>query len=152
MRTVIVEGEVQTMRTTIVVVAGALLVAGCVGETTDSREQERGSLARVDSCDLRALFGTCREYELSELDDWYREYVESACPSNRRGDLVGVYRKETRCPTEGRVARCEGMIEDPAERYEYDKHYYAGTADGYDWEASNVRVTCEGVSGHFVPD
>ena len=63
-----------------------------------------------------------------------------------------VKTKESRCPAENRVARCEGMIEDPAERYEYDKHYYTGTADDFAWEARNVQVTCENVSGHFVPE
>jgi hypothetical protein len=44
------------------------------------------------------------------------------------------------------------MIEDPAERYEYDKHYYAGTADGYSWQPKNVQVTCEQISGNFLPE
>jgi len=44
------------------------------------------------------------------------------------------------------------MIEDPAERYEYDKHYYAGTADSYSWQPKNVQVTCEHVSGNFIPE
>ncbi len=44
------------------------------------------------------------------------------------------------------------MIEDLAERYEYDKHYYVDTAVGYSWEPENVRVTCEHISGHFVPE
>jgi len=133
-------------------VVGALLVAACVGETDDLRKKEPASLSRVDSCDLRALFATCREYTLSELDDWYKDYVERACPQNRRGGLVGVYRKDSRCPAEDRVARCERIIEAPADQYEYDKHYYAGTADLYTWEARNVQVTCENVSGRFVPE
>ena len=101
---------------------------------------------------MRVLFGTCVEYTLSELDDGYRAHVESACPDNRRGNVAGTYLKESRCPTENRVARCEGIIEDSTERYEYDKHYYTNTADGYSWEAKNVQVTCKQVSGHFIPD
>ena len=128
-----------------------LLVAACSRESEDLGEKEAAILDRIDSCDTRALFGTCVEYTLSELDGWYREHVENACPKNRRGELIGEYKKDSRCPAENRVARCEGMIEDPAERYEYDKHYYAGTADGYAWEAENVRVTCENVLGRFVP-
>ncbi len=129
-----------------------LLVAACSGESDGVRDDDPGYEGRVDTCDLRALFGTCVEYSLSELGDWYRDHVEHACLKNRRGELFGVYRKDSHCPAEDRVARCEGMIEDPAERYEYDKHYYTGTAEGYAWETTNVKVTCENVSGRFVPE
>ena len=126
------------------------LITACGNESDDLQTKPSDELSHVDSCDLRHLFGTCVEYTLSELDDWYLEYVETACPSNRRDKLIGTYEKDARCPSENRVARCEGMIEDPAERYEYDKHYYVGTANGYSWQPKNVQVTCEQVSGHFL--
>ena len=140
------------MKMNIVAVVSALLLGACGGESDDLREDATKSLGRVDSCDLRNVTGTCVEYTMSELEDWYRENVERTCSINRRGDLVGTYRKDFRCPAEKRVARCEGMIEDPAEQYEYDKHYYADIADGYSWKPENVQVTCEHVSGHFVPE
>ena len=136
----------------VLVLSCTLLLAAC-GESSDSGAgNEQEFMNRIDSCDRRYVTGTCLEYTLSELDEWYREHVESACSSNTRGDIVATYRKNTSCPTEDRVARCMDFLEDPDERYEYDKHYYAGTADGFDWEASNVRTTCEHVSGKFLPD
>jgi hypothetical protein len=135
-----------------IAIVSALLLTACGNESDDFRTGKSDILGRVDSCDLRHVFGTCVEYTLTELDDWYREYVESACPKNRRGQLIGAYKKDVPCPSENRVARCEGMIEDPAERYEYDKHYYAGTADGYSWQSTSVQVTCEQVSGHFIAE
>ncbi len=135
-----------------IAMVGALLLTACSGESNDLPEDDSENLSRIDSCDLRGLFGTCREYTLTELDEWYREYVRSSCSDNRRGDLVGVYKIGTRCPAENRVARCEGMIEDASERYEYDKHYYANTADLYSWDPENVRITCENVSGNFFAD
>ena len=140
------------MKVNVIPIFGALLIAACDGEPDNLREDEAEFSGRVDSCDLRNVSGTCVEYTLSELDDWYREYVASACPNNRRGEIVGTYRQDFRCPAENRVARCEDMIENLAERYEYDKHYYVDNADGYSWEAENVRVTCEHVSGRFVPE
>jgi len=104
----------------------------------------------VDSCDLRKVVGTWEAYDLSEMDDWYVEYVESTCPRKRRGDLFGEYKKSSNCPSENRVARWEGIVEDPAERYEYYKYYYAGTADGYLWKTADVQVTCEQISGRFI--
>lgn len=133
-------------------VVGALLLAACCEEPVGPREETTDALDRIDSCDMRKLFGTCVEYTLSELDDDYRIIVERACPSNRRGNLVAEYRLNTRCPAENRVARCGDMVEDPSERYEYDKHYYWGTAAGFSWEPDNVRATCEHLSGHFVPE
>ena len=135
-----------------VAIVSTLLLAACSGDSDDLREETAETLDRVDSCDMRRLFGTCVEYTLSELDDDYRRIVERACPSNRRGNLVGVYRIGTRCPAENRVARCEDMIEDSSERLEYDKHYYRGMAEGFSWEPENVRETCEYMSGHFVPE
>jgi hypothetical protein len=143
---------IQNMSVKIAVTSAALLLAACGGESDDSRKNESGLMDRVDSCDLREISGTCVEYTLSELDDWYREHVERACPSNRRGELAGKYMKDSRCPAENRVARCEGIVEDPSERYEYDKHHYFDTAEGYSWEPKNVQVTCEQVSGQFVPE
>lgn len=140
------------MKVNIVAVVSALLLAACAGESDDLPKDETRLLGRVDSCDLRSVNGTCLEYTMSELGDWYRENVESTCPINRRAELVGTYRKGFRCPAKNRVARCEDMLEDPAEQYEYDKHYYVDTADGYSWKPENVRVTCEHVSGHFVPE
>ena len=107
---------------------------------------------RIDACDTRRLFGTCVEYTLSELGDGYREHVASACASNRRGELSGRYVQNSRCPAANRVARCEDIVEDPSEAFEYDKHYYVGTADRYAWEASSVQATCEQVSGRFVSE
>lgn len=135
-----------------IAILGALLLAACGRESNDRPEDESKYLGRVDSCDLRSLFGTCREYTLNELDEQYRGYVRSACSENRRGNSVGVYRIDTRCPAEDRVARCEGMIEDASERYLYDKHYYANTADLYSWDPENVRQTCESISGEFFAD
>ncbi len=128
----------------------ALLLTACDNQPELFPADESPLLNRVDSCDLRKVFGTCVVYDLSEMGDWYVEYVESACPRNRRGDLFGEYRKSSTCPSENRIARCEGIIEDPSERYEYDKHYYAGTADHFSWKPADVQVTCEQVSGHFV--
>ena len=130
----------------------ALLLTACDNKTELFPADEPALSNRVDSCDLRKVFGTCVAYDLSEMGDWYVEYVESTCARNRRGDLIGEYKKSSICPSEYRVARCEGIIEDPAERYEYDKHYYAGTADDYSWKPADVQVTCEQVSGHFVPE
>lgn len=127
-----------------------LLLTACDNQFENSPADEPALLNRVDSCDLRKVLGTCVVYELSELGDWYVEYVEDACPRNRRGDLTGEYKKSSTCPSENRVARCEGIIEDSSERYEYDKHYYAGTADLFSWKPADVQVTCEQVSGHFV--
>lgn len=135
-----------------ITIVSALLLTACGVESDGFRTDSPDSSDRVDSCDLRQVSGTCMEYTLSELDDWYREFVQSACPKNRRGLLAGTYKENARCPSESRVARCEDMIEDPAERYEYDKHYYAGTADGYSWQPANVQVTCKQLSGHFVPE
>ena len=141
-----------SVRLNIAAVAGALLLTACGEDPEVLREETTYPLDRVDSCDMRNLFGTCVEYNLSELDDDFREIVERACPNNRRGNLVAEYLLNTRCPAENRVARCKDMVEDPAERYEYDKHYYQGTAAGYSWQPDNVRVTCEHFSGHFVPE
>ena len=127
----------------------ALLLTACDNQSEISPADEPALLNRVDSCDLRKMFGTCLEYDLSEMGDWSVEYVESACPRNRRGDLLGEYKKNSICPSENRIARCEGIIEDHYERYEYDKHYYAGTADRFSWKSADVQVTCEHVSGHF---
>lgn len=148
----LVTHKVQNMSTKITLAACIVVLTACNNRPDIPRRDLSDGSSRVDSCDLRALFATCREYELSELDDWYKDYVERACPKNRRGDRVGIYRKDSRCPAEDRVARCEGIIEDPAEQYEYDKHYYAGTADLYTWETRSVQVTCENVSGQFVPE
>ena len=130
----------------------ALLLTACDGQPEIIPANESALSNRIDSCDLRKVFGTCVEYDLSEMDDWYVEYVESACPRNRLGNLFGEYKKSSNCPSEKRVARCEGIIEDTAERYEYDKHYYAGTADLYPWRPADVQVTCERVSGRFIQE
>ena len=140
------------MKQMVLVVSCALLFAACGERSDSSTGSEEEFTNRKDSCDRRYVSGTCLEYTLSELDGWYREHVESACLKNTRGDIVAAYRKNTACPPENRVARCLDFVEDPDERYEYDKHYYSGTADGFDWEAGNVRTTCEQVSGQFVPD
>ena len=136
----------------IAAIVGALFLAACAKQSDRVPGGETELSGRVDSCDLRKVTGTCVEYTMNELDDWYRENLVRICPTNSRGDLVGIYRVGFRCPAKDRVARCEGMIENPAERYEYDKHYYAGTADGFSWGPENVRVTCEQQSGNFVPE
>jgi len=128
----------------------ALLLTACDNKSEVLPADKSVLPHRIDSCDLRKVFGICEAYDLSEMDDWYVEYVESACPRNRRSDLFGEYKKSSNCPSENRVARCEGIVEDPAERYEYDKHYYAGTADGYSWKPADVQVTCEQISGRFI--
>jgi hypothetical protein len=137
------------MNMKLIAIVSSVLLNACGNESDDFRTDRSDLLGRVDSCDLRHVFGTCLEYTLTELDDWYLEFVESACPLNRRGQLIGEYKKNVRCPSENRVARCEGMIEDPAERYQYDKHYYVDTAGGYSWQPADVQVTCERVSGQF---
>jgi hypothetical protein len=129
-----------------------LLLTACSIESDELQGDKSNFPIRVDSCDLRIVFGTCVEYTLSELDDWYLKYVESACPKNKRGRFVGKYKKGYPCPSEGRVARCENIIEEPGERYEYDTHYYVDTAEGYSWEATNIQVTCKKVSGRYVPE
>ena len=91
------------------------------------------------------------QYTLGELDDWEREYVERVCPKHRRGDLVGKYVKDSRCPAENRVARCEDIVGDPTEPYEYDKHYYRDTNELFSWKPESVAVTCDNASGQFVP-
>ena len=131
-------------------VLSLFLFTACGDDSNDLQADKPDTSARVDSCDLRSVSGTCMEYTVSELDDWYQEYVESACPKHRRGQFNGIYKTNTHCPSENRVARCENIKEDVAERYEYDKHYYAGTADGYSWQAANVQVTCESISGDFL--
>ena len=142
----------RSWRLKIAALVAAPLLAACDEQPDHLHKESTETLDRVDSCDMRRLFGNCVEYTLSELDDEYRKIVERACPSNRRGNLVGVYRIGARCPAENRVARCEDMIEEPSERFEYDKHYYRGMADGFSWEPENVRATCERLSGHFVPE
>ncbi len=129
-----------------------LLLTACDSKLKTSVLDRSDLRNRVDSCDLRKVFGTCEVYDLSEMDEWYVDYVESACPRNRRGDLRGEYKTNSNCPSENRVARCEGIIEDPAERYEYDRHYYAGTADGFSWRPEDVQVSCKQVSGHFASE
>jgi hypothetical protein len=129
-----------------------LLLTICSNESYGVPIDKTDVLNRVDVCDARKIVGTCLEYTLSELDDWYLEFVQKSCPRYKRGQLIGIYKKNARCPSENRVARCEGIIEDPAERYEYDKHYYVGTADNYSWQPNNVQVSCKNVSGHFVPE
>ena len=144
--------ELHNVVIKITTAACALLLIACDNKSEDFPIDMSDVSIRVDSCDLREVFGTCETYTLTEMDDRYLEYVESNCPRNRRGDLFGEYKKSSGCPSENRVARCEGIIENPAERYEYDKHYYAGTADGYSWKPADVQVTCEQVSGHFIPE
>ena len=130
----------------------ALLLAGCDIQTNDSNGGSSKIPSRIDSCDLREVFGTCVEYSLNELDDWYLQYVEKACPKNRRERIVGKYKKDTSCPSANRVASCEGIIEDASEKYEYDKHYYVNTAENYSWKSANVQVTCKKVSGRFISE
>jgi hypothetical protein len=142
----------QNMGTRITATIFIFLLTACDNKPEISTADLSGVSSRVDSCDTRKLFGTCVAYTLAELDEWDVQYVESACPRNRRGDLSGEYKKNSDCPSENRVARCEGITDDPTEPYEYDKHYYAGTADGYSWKPADVQVTCEIVSGHFIQD
>ncbi len=66
-----------------------LFLTACDNQTEIFPADELALLNRVDSCDLRKVFGTCLVYDLGEMGDWYVEYVESACPKNRRGDLFG---------------------------------------------------------------
>ena len=144
--------ELHDMGMKITATICALLLTACDNKFEVFPADKATQSNRVDSCDLRKVVGTCEAYDLSEMDKWYVEYVERACPKNRRGDFFGEYKKSSNCPSENRVARCKGIIEDPAERYKYDKHYYAGTADGYSWKPADVQVTCEQVSGHFIPE
>ena len=150
--TVIQSLDRHTMIFKIIGIACVIVLTACDNRTDTPQEAQPEPASGVDSCDLRALFGTCVEYTLSELDEWYSEYVVTACPRNRRHQLVGKYQKDTPCPLQGRVARCEGIVEQPGERYEYDKHYYGNTAEGYPWDAANIQVTCNKVSGRYVPE
>lgn len=140
------------MSTKITLTVCIVMLTACNNKTDIPRPDLSDGSSRIDSCDLRKVSGTCIAYTLADLDDWDAQYVESACPKNLRGDFSGEYKKNSDCPSQNRVARCEGITEDPSEPYEYEKHYYAGTADGYSWKPADVQVTCQNVSGHFVQD
>ena len=134
---------------TLAIASIAVVVAACSPEVPEPADANAVISEQVDSCDLRPVNGTCLEYTLNELDDWYRGTVERACKNHSRGDIVGKYTEYARCPSGNRVARCNNIIEFDSERYEYDKHYYTGTADGFSWQADNVRATCQALSGDF---
>jgi hypothetical protein len=103
------------------VVVVTLTIAACSAEPRGVPQSETGIPGRVDSCDLRGITGTCLEYTMSELNEWYRENLARTCSVNRRGNLTGIYRQNLRCPKEHRVARCEDIVEDPTEEYEREQ-------------------------------
>lgn len=140
------------MRRNLAGIVYALFLVACSDTSEVTPTGNTDASDSVDICDLRAVFGTCRAYDLSKLDDWYAGYVEKTCADNRRGDFAGVYVKKSSCPSENRVARCDSIVEDSAEHYEYDKHYYEGTADGFSWKRGDIQVSCNSMSGRFVPD
>ena len=127
-----------------------LLTTACGNNSDESPAEQPSDRNQVDSCYLLSVSGTCVEYTLSELDDWDRSYVERACPKHKRGDIVGKYKKDSPCPSQNRIARCADVAEDPTEPYEYDKHYYVNTAEGYSWDPDDVRVTCAKLSGRYL--
>ena len=53
----------------LIAVTCVLLLPACETEFDDAHADKSRYPSRVDSCDLRAVFGTCVEYTLSELDE-----------------------------------------------------------------------------------
>lgn len=79
--------------------------------------------------------GICEEYDLNALSDADKQLV------------VKYYLSGHRCPAEKRVGRCLGFK--GPDGIAFDKHYYNGTAKGYDWEPSSIKVTCKNVGGKY---
>ena len=82
--------------------------------------------------------GKCEEYDLNSLTASDKILVSKYYPSNKR------------CPNEKRVGICH-KYKDP-DGLAFDMHYYSGTAKGYDWESSSIKVTCKSVGGEYRSD
>lgn len=93
------------------------------------------NLKKFAVCDRINTTGVCEEYHLDSLSLENKRFAMKYC-------IVGK-----RCPTENRVGRCinfqgpDGLI--------FDQHYYSGTAKGYNWKPSSIKVTCKTVGGQY---
>ena len=79
--------------------------------------------------------GVCEEYNLNSLSASDKTFVKKYYPIGKR------------CSIGKRVGRCLGQ-KDP-DGMNFDKHYYSGTAKGYDWEPSSIKVTCKSTGGKY---
>lgn len=129
-----------------------MLLAACEQLSDIKSHQTKNNETLVDICDTRKVNGTCLQYSVNHFSDWYKEYVKDSCPKYRRDTYGGVYVEKAKCPSENRVARCLNIIEDESEKYIYDKHYYTGVSEGFDWKPANIKETCENINGRFVKD
>jgi len=93
---------------------------------------ESSAFAINDMIETAAI---CEEYDLNELSDSDAQLV------------LKYYKSGHRCPAENRVGRCIGFKAPGG--IPFDKHYYHGTAERYDWEPSSIKVTCKNVGGKY---
>lgn len=109
-----------------------LLLLGLSSVSHGESEKDLKSFAINDR--IKAV-GVCEEYNLNSLTASDKSLVTKYYPTGKR------------CPVEKRVGRCLGQ-KDP-DGMTFDKHYYSGTAKGYDWEPSSIKVTCESAGGKY---
>ena len=79
--------------------------------------------------------GMCEEYDLNSLTKSDKKLVTKYYPAGKR------------CPIEKRVGVCH-KYKGP-DGIAFDMHYYSGTAKGYNWESSSIKVTCKHVDGEY---
>lgn len=114
-----------------------LLVVLCllVGLPGVIRGEVQEKLKAFAICERIKTQGICEEYNLNALSLPDKQLVTKYCLSGRR------------CPAEKRVGRCLGFK--GPDGIAFDKHYYSGTAKGYDWKPSCIEVTCKNVGGKY---
>ena len=106
-----------------------------VGLSTVIHAEPANDLMSFAINDRIRIVGVCEEYDLNSLSASDKAFVTKYYPIGKR------------CPFEKRVGRCLGQ-KDP-DGMTFDKHYYSGTAKGYDWEPSSIKVTCKITGGKY---
>lgn len=114
--------------------------------------EEGESLENIFICDLREVFGTCKEYNSSKLDSEAEQFYRESCARNKYGDNIGKYYNNRRCPSEKRIGSC--LNADPylgkfGNGWRNDKHYYNGTSKDYPWKVEGFKSACSKSGGEL---
>jgi len=113
----------------------------CAAETED--------LDDIFICDLRKVFGTCKEYDARILDSEAEEFYRESCVRNILDENTGMYYNKPRCAIDKRVGGCINGNNYPgtSDNWKYDKYYYAGTSKNYPWKVEGFEWACGETGG-----
>jgi len=111
---------------------------------------DSGGGASTFICDLRHVFGTCKEYDPKRLSSDAEDFYRSRCTDHEYGGKSGKYFEGRRCPVEDRVGACLGTkVGYMPDDWRYNEYYYTGTSKDFNWEPEGFSEACKESGGEL---